>query len=524
MKVNNLSSEQMSLLGKLVKRKTQGPEDFRVRDSVSLSSMRNNQEEKVFIRYEGKKLDFEQAGQSLQKLGVNIEGSLKSLGGFSATLDQETIAKLEKNGFTVFANPHVQVVPDPPPEAMEVNPYSPSFALAGDSGNVIKMNTAAPAIGASGANNMGYTGKGVGIAIIDTGVAPHPDLMSSGKLVAFKDFVNNKEGVSNAYDDNGHGTHVAGDAAGSGYVSNGLFKGTAPDANIIGLKVIDSTGGGNVAQVADRIVNAIEWVIKHKDEFNIRVINMSLGLPHIMPNLEPVSEASNKAIDAGLTVVVAAGNSGPDAGTINTEPGDNPNVITVGASDDHNTLERDDDNVAGFSSRGPTPKGITKPDIIAPGTEIMSMNVPGSELDKQASQMAQIRDVISKAGPEQLKQIAGMLVNQGSLPQDVAGLPPEQLRKVLLGAVPPIPTTGTAQVGGKSGPAYIGIPGTSMASPIVAGVVADMIEANPKLSHYDIKEILTSTTDKFTGVDANTQGAGYINVAKAMSKALEFKK
>ena len=232
MKVNNLSSEQMSLLGKLVKRKTQGPEDFRVRDSVSLSSMRNDQEEKVFIRYEGKKLDFEQAGKSLQKLGVNIEGSLKSLGGFSATLDTETIAKLEKNGFTVFANPHVQVVPDTPPEAMEGNPYGPSFALSGNSGNVIKMDTAAPTTGASEANNMGYTGKGIGIAIIDTGVAPHPDLIGSGKLVAFKDFVNNKEGVSNAYDDNGHGTHVAGDAAGSGYVSNGLFKGTAPDANI----------------------------------------------------------------------------------------------------------------------------------------------------------------------------------------------------------------------------------------------------------------------------------------------------
>jgi subtilisin family serine protease len=138
--------------------------------------------------------------------------------------------------------------------------------------------------------------------------------------------------------------------------------------------------------------------------------------------------------------------------------------------------------------------------------------------------MAQIRDVITKAGPDQLKQIAGMLVNQGALPQDAAGLPPEQLRKVLLGAVPAIPTIGTAQVGGKSGAAYIGIPGTSMASPIVAGVVADMIQANPKLSHYDIKDILTSTADKFAGVDANTQGAGYINVEKALNKALEFKK
>ncbi|HPZ08022.1 MAG TPA: S8 family peptidase [Candidatus Eremiobacteraeota bacterium] len=524
--INKLTSDQMQLLGKLVKKKTHFKAETQIReiDMVSLSAAGIHQEEKVFIKYEDKELDLKQARAKLRKLGVKIANPLPSIGGYSAIVDTSTIEKLEKNGFTVISNSYVQIVPEPPTDAMTGCMNSPANALSGSTGgSFIKLDVASPSIGADLINNMGYTGKGVGIAIIDTGVAPHPDLINGNKLVAFKDFVGNREGVDKAYDDNGHGTHVAGDAAGSGYLSNGLYKGSAPDAHIVGLKVIDSTGGGNVAEVAERITKAIDWVIKHKDEFNIRVINMSLGLPHIMPDFEPVNEASEKAIKAGITVVVAAGNSGPDEGTINTEPGDNPNVITVGASDDHNTPSRKDDNVANFSSRGPTPKGITKPDIIAPGTEIMSMNVPGSELSKQALQMAQIREVIKNAKPDQLKQIGQMLVQQGALPADAIGLPSEQLRKLLLGAVPYMPMSGEAQIGDKVGPAYIGMPGTSMASPIVAGVVANMIEANPELTHYQIKDILMSTADKFLEGDANTQGAGYIDVKEAMEKVLALK-
>jgi len=518
--INKLTQDQMQILGKYVKKKVARETDSRemVRDSVSLTSRKTDEPYMAFIKPE--RFQSGTVAKDLEKLGVKVERELNALGGYTAKLTPDLTVKLEEKGFRVFDNPGIQAIPDLPVEAMDGKAQSPSGAIDGKGDSFIKLNVASPATGVDAVNKMGYTGKGVGIAVIDTGVAPHPDV----NLVAFKDFVGGKEGVKNAYDDNGHGTHVSGDAASKGTLSQGLYKGPAPDAHVIGLKVIDSSGGGNVMEVGENIVNAIDWAIKHKDEFNIRVINMSLGLPHIMPAVEPVNEASDRAIKAGITVVVAGGNSGPGAGTINTEPGDNPNVITVGASDDHNTLTRDDDNVASFSSRGPTPKGHTKPDVIAPGTEIMSLNVPGSELDKQAQQLNQIRDVIAVADAGQLKQIAGMLVEQGSLPQQALQLPAEQLRKLLLGAIPGMPVDGELEIGGVKGSAYIGMPGTSMASPMVAGVVADMIQANPALTHQDIKDILMSTADKFKGVDANTQGAGYIDVKEAIEKVLSMKK
>lgn len=519
MNVNKLTSDQVNLLGKYVKKKIEKDQGAKgmVRDFVSLGSTESKDDHyRAFIKPE----NIKEGAEVLEKLGIKVEKELTALGGYTAVIDSESTVKLEEKGFKVFDNPSVQVVPDIPVEASAGEAQSPSKALSGNKESFLKLDTGSPTIGVDTAHKLGYTGKGVGIAIIDTGVAPHPDI----NLVAFKDFVNGKEGVQNAYDDNGHGTHVSGDAASTGKVSKGLYKGPAPDAHIIGLKVIDSSGGGNVMEVGDKIVQAIDWAIKNKDEFNIRVINMSLGLPHIVPDFEPVNEASNRAIKEGIAVVVAAGNSGPNAGTINTEPGDNPSVITVGASDDHNTLTKADDNVADFSSRGPTPKGHTKPDVIAPGTEIMSLNVPGSELDKQAQQMNQIHSVIAVANEEQLKQIAGMLSSQGALPEEALQLPTEQLRKLLLGAIPTMPVAGQLDMGGEKGAAYIGMPGTSMASPMVAGVVADMIQANPDLTHKQIKDILMSTADKFSGLDANTQGAGYIDVKEAIEKALKLKK
>ena len=521
MKVKRLSSEQMQLLGKLVKRKVakeKGAGEV-VRDRVSLSKSKKSDEPYMaFIKPE--RLQSGSGVAELEKLGIKVESELTALGGYTAKVTPEATVKLEESGFKVFDNPSVQVVPDMPVEAMDGDAQSPTGAIDRQGDTFMKLNVAAPTIGVDAAHEMGYTGKGVGIAVIDTGVAPHPDV----DLVAFKDFVNGKEGVENAYDDNGHGTHVAGDAASKGILSGGVYKGPAPDAHVVGLKVIDSSGGGNVMEVGENIVKAIDWTIKHKDEFNIRVINMSLGLPHVMPDFAPVSEASARAIKEGISVVVAGGNSGPGEGTINTEPGDCLDVITVGASDDHNTLTKSDDTVADFSSRGPTPKGHVKPDIIAPGTEIMSLNVPGSAIDQQAKQMQQIRDVISAAGPAQLKQIGMMLAGQGALPAEALNLPPEQLRKVLLGAVPGMPTDGNVEIGGTSGAAYIGMPGTSMASPMVAGVVADIIQANPNLSHKEIKDILMTTADKFKDVGPNTQGAGYIDVKEAIEKAISLKK
>lgn len=214
----------------------------------------------------------------------------------------------------------------------------------------------------------GFKGEGITVAVIDTGVAPHNDLTRpKNRIVGFKDFVNNK---NKPYDDNGHGTHVAGIIASNGYSSNGKYSGVATEANILGVKALDEDGSGNTSD----IISAIQWIIETKDVYNTKIINLSLGTPVTDPyNSDPLVKACNEAINAGIVVIVAAGNSGPSGKTI-LSPGNGPNVITVGAVDDNKTSEIEDDAIAPFSSRGPTKEGFKKPDVVAPGVDIMSLS------------------------------------------------------------------------------------------------------------------------------------------------------
>lgn len=235
------------------------------------------------------------------------------------------------------------------------------------------LDIANASIGSSFPREIGITGEGVTVAVIDTGVAPHNDLVKpKNRIVGFKDFVGNR---TSPYDDNGHGTHVAGIIASNGYSSNGKYMGVAPNANILAVKALDQSGSGNTSD----IVSAIEWVVKTKDQYNTKVINLSLGSPANNPiNSDPLVRAVEAATKAGLTVVVAAGNSGPSARTI-LSPGNSPSVITVGAVDDKRTPDTRDDTVADFSSRGPTKEGLRKPDVVAPGVSIMSLSNKSSD-------------------------------------------------------------------------------------------------------------------------------------------------
>jgi serine protease AprX len=232
------------------------------------------------------------------------------------------------------------------------------------------MDNASVAVAGHLVHDVGYTGKGVGIAVLDTGVYPHDDLVKpNNRIIAFKDIVNNK---SYPYDDDGHGTHVAGIAAGSGY-ANKKYMGIAPEANIIGVKVLDETGSGSTSD----ILAGLQWVIDNKDKYNIKVVNMSLGAPAEKSYREdPLARGAAEAARHGLTVITAAGNSGPNPRTI-TSPGISPSVLTVGAVDDNRTTSYEDDFIASFSSRGPTTGGLSKPDIVAPGVDIMSLSNRG---------------------------------------------------------------------------------------------------------------------------------------------------
>lgn len=237
-----------------------------------------------------------------------------------------------------------------------------------DSGVYSLLDVALPSMDVNFPHEKGYEGSGIGVAVLDTGVASHKDLIKpQNRIVAFKDLVN---GRKEPYDDNGHGTHVAGIIAGNGYSSDGKYKGVAPNANIIGIKCLDKNGGGSSSD----IISGLSYVMEIRDQFNIKIINLSLGTPaNINPEKDPIVRAVEKCVDEGLIVVTAAGNSGPGPRTI-LSPGVSRRVITVGAVDDKRTIDTSDDIIADFSSRGPTLEGIQKPDLVAPGVNINSLS------------------------------------------------------------------------------------------------------------------------------------------------------
>lgn len=224
---------------------------------------------------------------------------------------------------------------------------------------------------------LGYTGRGVGVAVLDSGVAPHPDLVvPTNRIVASVDLVGGSVGAG---DLGGHGTHVAGTIAGNGSSSLGALQGIAPEANIISVKVTNDTGSATYSSV----IAGVQWVVHNKRTYNIRVMNISLGSPVTRSYKDdPLVSAMQVAWFSGVVVVVAAGNGGPGAGTISS-PGNDPYAITVGAVDDVGTAYYRDDVIADFSARGPTAiDNLSKPDLVAPGRRVVSLRSVGSYLDQ----------------------------------------------------------------------------------------------------------------------------------------------
>ena len=340
------------------------------------------------------------------------------------------------------------------------------------------MNRAAVVSGARSVQaQYGYNGAGVGVAVIDSGITPwHDDLGYTGsnpnvvvvngqRVRKFVDFVN---GLTTPYDDNGHGTHVAGIIAGNGKDTMGARAGIAPAANLISLKVLDDHGGGYISNV----IAAFDWVVANRGAYNIRVVNVSVGAAVTESYLnDPLTLAAKAAVDAGVTVVTAAGNLGKNATTGKvqyggiTAPGNAPWVLTVGAYSHEGTLARFDDKMGLYSSRGPTARDFAaKPDLVAPGTGIVSLSNPASLM------------YVTKA----------QFLLKGSI------------------------TTATKP--------YLSLTGTSMASPVVAGTVALMLQANPNLTPNLVKAILQYTAQDYR-YDPLTQGAGFLNTKGAVDLA-----
>jgi len=216
----------------------------------------------------------------------------------------------------------------------------------------------------------GATGRGITVALMDTGIAAHPDL--EGSVVARLDFVNDGATLQ---DPSGHGTFVAGLIAAHGET----FRGVAPDAKLISLRVLDQKGKGSMHGV----LAAFDWLLHNRTTMRIKVLNLSFGAPQRSSyHRELLAGVVESAWFAGITVIAAAGNDGPAAGTVSM-PGADPFVVTVGSFADQGTLTTNDDRESVFSSRGPTRDGFAKPDVLAPGEHIVSLRVPGTALDRE---------------------------------------------------------------------------------------------------------------------------------------------
>ena len=318
----------------------------------------------------------------------------------------------------------------------------------------------------------GPAGAGVGVAVLDSGVATNTDL-GAGRITGWVDFVNDEPAP---YDDAGHGTYVAGLIAGDGTASlpieNGgfaivQFRGVAPAADIVGIKVLDETGQGR----SSAVIAGIAWAIHHRDRYNIRVLNISIGANPVGPiKHDPIAMAVEAAWQRGIVVVCAAGNEGDfGAGGI-LSPGNDPYVITVGATDTRQSVDVSDDVVASYSSIGPTLfDQIAKPDLVAPGNRLISLRTQGSFIDTNF--------------PDNVIPVARFA-----------------------------PTAPADTVSN-----YLMLSGTSTSAPVVAGAAALMIGADSSLTPNDVKVRLMDTADPVAGASVHQQGAGTLDAPGALA-------
>ena len=336
------------------------------------------------------------------------------------------------------------------------------------------MERTSAAVGAAAVRHaLGYDGTGVGVAIIDSGVtAWHDDLTGAPEVAQrvdrFVDLVNGRE---TSYDDYGHGTHVAGIVAGNGFDADGARTGIAPGARLTVIKVLDASGGGRISDV----IAALDYIVSRKGELKIRVANLSIAADaYESYESDPLTLAAQRAVSEGIVIVAAAGNAGHTVdGRVQyssiTAPGNAPWVLTVGASSHMGTVDRSDDSIAGFSSRGPGLGGNSaKPDLVAPGVGIESLSDPNSALYTARSTFLLSGTVATSYLP------------------------------------------------------YLSLSGTSMSAPIVSGTVALMLQANPALTPNQVKAILQYTAEAHAAYDVLTQGAGFLNAKGAVELAHHF--
>lgn len=309
------------------------------------------------------------------------------------------------------------------------------------------------------------TGAGVVVALMDSGISHHPDL-PAGKVVARVNFVKDN---ATSLDPAGHGTHLAGVIAGNGET----FRGVAPDARLVDIRVLDANGVGTLKNV----VAGFDWLLKNRRVLHIGVLNLSIGTPQVRSYHSDVLAAlAEAAWFSGVTVVAAAGNEGPLPGGIAT-PGADPFVITVGSIDDQGTAAEIDDRESAFSSRGPTVDGFAKPDVLAPGRRVVSLRADGSTLDK--SKPVRVAALASPGTETPANYAATAATNLATLAKNK--------------------DTRDNKGSGSRPDLYVRMSGTSVSSAMVTGIAALVLAIHRDYSPTKVKGAIVGSAHRVTG-------------------------
>jgi len=346
-----------------------------------------------------------------------------------------------------------------------------------------------------------YSGKGVTIAFLDSGFYPHPDLiMPDNRVLAYVNIPDPElDDFGDPSDNSWHGMQTSVAAAGNGYLSNSLYKSIAYQANVVLVKASDRKG-----QIkTEYMIKGLKWILEHHREYNIRIVNISLGEGRQQSYLDnALDQMAEALVQSGIVVVVAAGN---DGSRFITPPASAPSVITVGGFDDKNNLSHHYYDMY-HSSYGPTIDGLMKPELIAPGIWVAATILPQTEFYRQA-------ELLSYASKQPLENLAQVLREDPEhlpfgpeiferSPQEMQHQVQQWLRQQKI-------------VGGH----YQHVDGTSFSAPIICSIIAQMLEANPELGPRRIKQILCETTDKIFNIPIEKQGHGLIHPRKCVKEA-----
>ncbi len=354
-----------------------------------------------------------------------------------------------------------------------------------------------------------FTGRNVTIAFLDSGFYPHTDLITPrNRILAYHSLVEaagDKTTLETPDPSSWHGMMTSVVAAGNGGLSNGFYRGIAPDANVVLIKLART---GRISE--DDIERGIEWVLAHREEYGIRIVNISAGGDYEQSYLHnSLAQTTERAVREGLIIVCAVGNAGHLPGHPVLPPASAPSTIAVGGLDDQNSLDRARRGMY-RSSYGPTVDGFQKPEVIAPGIWVPAPILPGTPTAEEAELFAKL----DAAPDDQLRALIEQSTGTDKDLDEARNLPVPLLRQLI---------TIKLREGNVISEHYKYVDGTSFAAPIVSSIIACMLEANPRLTPQQVKRILIETAERLPAIEVDRQGWGVVASRRAVELAVALR-